>query len=76
MIHTAIVGSHLFTGDGKWIFICHQIKCQIIVPEIMVKSIICRNHQKPFDLGINILNQLCMILCMVLIAAENLAKLI
>ena len=29
-----------FTGYAKWIFIHHQIKSQVIVPKIIIKSII------------------------------------
>ena len=76
MIHTAIIGAHLFTGDGKWIFICHQIKCQIIVPKVMVKSIICRNHQKSLDLRVNVLDQLRLILCLIFIVTEDLTELV
>ena len=40
-IDTSIAGSHLFTGHAERIFTHHKEKCQIIMPQIIIKSIIC-----------------------------------
>ena len=42
----------------------------------MVKSIICRNHQKSLDLRVNVLDQLRLILCLIFIVTEDLTELV
>ena len=39
LIHAAIAGTNLFTGNGKGIFTADEQKGQIIMPKIFVKAI-------------------------------------
>ena len=41
-VYTAIAGSDLLTGDGKRILTHHKEESEIVVPQIVVKAIVCR----------------------------------
>ena len=57
MIDCPVIGSHFFTGKAEGILIGHQHKGQIIVPEILVKTVSSRQIENCFYLSVNICNQ-------------------
>ena len=40
-INTSVISTNLFTCDTEWVFISNKKVCKIILPEIIVKAIIC-----------------------------------
>jgi len=58
LIHAAIAGTNLFTGNGKGIFTADEQKRQIIMPKIFVKAINGANIKQLMYLLINFRCQL------------------
>ena len=76
MIDTPIIGAHLLAGDTERILVRHHIKSEVVVPQIMVKSIIRSDDQKPLELCVDVLDQRWLRAGLLLKAAENLPKLV
>ena len=58
LIHAAIAGTNLFTGNSKGIFTADEQKRQIIMPKIFVKAINGANIKQLMYLLINFRRQL------------------
>ena len=57
-VNRSIIGAHLLGYYGKRILIHCQQECQIIVPQIFVKTVAGGDIQQPVDLRINLRDQL------------------
>ena len=75
MIHTAIVGAHLFTCHAERIFICQQDKGQIIMPQILIKPVHGRQIKQSLHLFINSRRQFRLASDAVLVVFEDTGKL-
>ena len=75
IIHASFSGAYLFTGNAEWIFIGDQQKCQVVMPEVLIESIVCRHLKDTFDLPENPGRQNFLRLAFLIHAAENITEL-
>ena len=53
VVHRAVLGAHPLGNQAEGVLVGHQQKGQVVLPQILVKAILCRQVQQPLDLVVN-----------------------